>query len=424
MSLVKNKLTGNWEADFRSNAVGRLHLSLRTKRKSDAMDRHAALAALVREHPAALIEDLRAGRITVEAVASAYSENKPFATLSASTQWPTLGEARELLADYMNGRDDLAQGTRDERDRILSHASEWFGAAKRVDAITPDDVTTWKAHLAANGASGRKIKGWSVAQYLIHFGALYTWLIRREQRAALREQRPPRLLHNPVESEIIPERPETTARALSKEEAQRLIESTPDRYRYFVGLGLFAGLRLGETRMLRPAPHDIDLENGIIMVQPREGWRPKSRKRRDVPIGPELLAIVKHHAERYASERWMMPALDDRRTTRHARAAGGPVARDTLGMNFEIIVRRAGLPYGKSEEMGVTYHTLRHTFASWLVMDGVDLFTVAKLLGHADTKLVESTYGHLSPDHKRIAVGRLGKGLNITLPDESPEGTE
>src|SRR6185312_1275564 len=124
MSLVKNPSTGNWEADFRSKAVGRLHVSLRTKRKSDAMDRHAALAALVREHPTALIEDLRSGRITVEAIARVYSENKPFATLSASTQWPTLGEAREQLAEYMRGRDDLAQGTREERERAQDQRME------------------------------------------------------------------------------------------------------------------------------------------------------------------------------------------------------------------------------------------------------------------------------------------------------------
>jgi hypothetical protein len=72
----------------------------------------------------------------------------------------------------------------------------------------------------------------------------------------------------------------------------------------------------------------------------------------------------------------------------------------------------------------VTFHTLRHTFASWLVMAGADLFTIARLMGHANTKQVEDTYGHLSPGHKLATVEMLTtKWLNRpTAP--TPEGIE
>jgi integrase len=46
-------------------------------------------------------------------------------------------------------------------------------------------------------------------------------------------------------------------------------------------------------------------------------------------------------------------------------------------------------------------------------MKGVDLYTVAKLLGHSGIKQVEQTYAHLAPDHKRNAVAKLGEALPL-----------
>ena len=51
-------------------------------------------------------------------------------------------------------------------------------------------------------------------------------------------------------------------------------------------------------------------------------------------------------------------------------------------------------------------HTLRHTFASHLVMDGSDLYAVSKLLGHSSVAVTQM-YAHLAPDYLRISVDRL-----------------
>jgi integrase len=56
----------------------------------------------------------------------------------------------------------------------------------------------------------------------------------------------------------------------------------------------------------------------------------------------------------------------------------------------------------------VVFHTLRHTFASWLVMRGVPLYDVAKLMGH-NTIVMTQRYAHLAPDRLRAsAVGLSG----------------
>ena len=74
---------------------------------------------------------------------------------------------------------------------------------------------------------------------------------------------------------------------------------------------------------------------------------------------------------------------------------------------FESAVKEAGIN-------DCVFHTLRHTFASDLVMKGIDLKTVADLLGHATTAMTER-YSHLSKEHRQMAVELLPKGLFYTV---------
>ena len=74
--------------------------------------------------------------------------------------------------------------------------------------------------------------------------------------------------------------------------------------------------------------------------------------------------------------------------------------------------KRAGLT-------GVTFRTLRHTFASWLVMNGTPLFEVSKLLRHASIQMTER-YAHLAPDHLQNAIANLGFSSQFHL-TENPQ---
>jgi site-specific recombinase XerD len=62
-----------------------------------------------------------------------------------------------------------------------------------------------------------------------------------------------------------------------------------------------------------------------------------------------------------------------------------------------------------TRELGIknaNIHTFRHTFASYMIMNGVDIVTVKKLLGHSDITTT-MRYAHLMPNHKMWAVNKL-----------------
>jgi len=71
----------------------------------------------------------------------------------------------------------------------------------------------------------------------------------------------------------------------------------------------------------------------------------------------------------------------------------------SLSIRFKRACKKAGIE-------NACLHTLRHTFASHLVMSGVDIMTLSKLLGHSSITMTEK-YAHLAQDHLRGAVEKL-----------------
>jgi integrase len=67
-------------------------------------------------------------------------------------------------------------------------------------------------------------------------------------------------------------------------------------------------------------------------------------------------------------------------------------------------------------EPAVGFHQLRHTYASLAIMNGAELFVVAKALGHGDTRMVEKHYGHLAPSYVANSMRKHAPRFNVRAP--------
>ena len=139
-------------------------------------------------------------------------------------------------------------------------------------------------------------------------------------------------------------------------------------------LALNTGLRRGEITQLTWA--DIDLKKKLLTV--RAGYA-KSGKARHVPLNSEALLVLKQ---------WKQQQPD--------------------GVLFHLtsVTKSWAKLTEKANIKDFRFHDLRHTFASKLVMAGVDLNTTRELLGHGDIKMT-LRYAHLAPEHKAAAVQLL-----------------
>lgn len=382
-----------YEHDFRAVGRPRWHVRYGTNRKDAAERLHDVARQLWRSREEAVIAAVREGRVTIEQLAELRSRGQAFGTVLevAGHPWPTLQEAVDTYVAWLEANPNKAAGTVRAAKTTLRKAVAKFGAGVRLDEITAKQVTEWQQQLAATHATNY------VTATVWKLGTLYRWHISREAIAAREGRRAPRPLWVPFNPDEISHAKTRRERFLSESEAARLLEAAPVQFRLPIACGLFAGLRVEEMLRLRTA-FDVDLERGILRVQPQPGWKPKTgRSVRVVPISPALRAHLEPHLRSVSTAEWVTPAWKD---------TSLPFNRHTFETHFRRVVEGAGLVAGRKDRAGVTFHTLRHTFASWLLMRGVDMYTVAQLLGDT-VKMVEDTYGHLSQDHTAEAVGRL-----------------
>lgn len=178
-------------------------------------------------------------------------------------------------------------------------------------------------------------------------------------------------------------------RYLTEDEIQRLLASCDSRIYPIVLTALLTGMRKEEILSLKW--DNIDLKNGYIHVE-----KTKNGERRDIPINATLLKTLR---EIYINRR-----ID----TQYV------FVNPETGTRYYDIKRafRTALKKAKIEDFH--FHDLRHTFASHLVMKGVDLTTVKELLGHKEIRMT-LRYSHLAPEHKNRAIACLDGLFSTTV---------
>jgi len=155
-----------------------------------------------------------------------------------------------------------------------------------------------------------------------------------------------------------------------------------DHLKPMVVLALHTGARKGELYDLMW--HAVDLERRVMTVV---GYYAKNGKTRHIPLNREAHEVL---------SAWKAQSED----------VSGRVFPSTEGRRMNHTRRSWKSVLEAAEISDFRWHDMRHTFASWLVMAGVELNTVRELLGHADYTMT-LRYAHLAPELKAEAVAKL-----------------
>jgi integrase len=163
------------------------------------------------------------------------------------------------------------------------------------------------------------------------------------------------------------------------------------RWKLIVVFAALSGMRQGEILSLKWS--QIDLTNRMVRIESRKDFRTKSGKRRTIPLGSGAVCLLR--------------GLEQGGPDRFVFTLGGSQLRGVwVGTKLRRYVRSLGI------NRKLNFHSLRHSFASWLAMDGVSIYQISKLLGHSDVSVTQEFYAHLQPESLRDAVDRLKLNLN------------
>lgn len=203
---------------------------------------------------------------------------------------------------------------------------------------------------------------------------------------------------NPVRDVRFLRQSEPRERMLTEEEEKRLLEASTEHLKPVIMIALRTGMRKGEIADLKW--EQIDMRHREIEVT-----KTKSGKKRIIPICEDLYEVfLSMWGENSGSEfvfQYEDPKTGERKRLKYFRRA------------FESACRRAGIKK-------LTFHDLRHTFASRLVRAGVDLITVKDLLGHHSVRTTER-YTHSGQEQKRKAVRLLSNQTSGIRSEEMVE---
>jgi integrase len=275
--------------------------------------------------------------------------------------------------------ENKTRGGVDDRNRYKNHLAPVFDK-KRMDRISTFDLERLKSDLLKSGRAPATVR-----QILVLFRQIWNkgniWGLWKGE--------------NPIKGVKLPVPQNARERFLSHQEANTLLKALAEVSQTVADMALTSlqtGMRAGEIFNLRG--HDLDFENDLISITD-----PKNKTVRKA----YMTKAIKEMLLRRTPESPADLVFKD-------RLHGGRI--NIMSQTFRKTVELLGFNKGVTDpRQKITFHTLRHTFGSWLAIQGTPILTISQLIGHK-TLAMTQRYSHLSPDHKKEAALNLERVFN------------
>ena len=186
--------------------------------------------------------------------------------------------------------------------------------------------------------------------------------------------------------------PESSPVFFTKEDFQKLLNVIKQSWlKEAVVFTVLTGLRRGELINLRW--QDVDLSRRVFTVQSNPTFKTKQGKKRTLPLNETAFHLLSSKHSQSIGEYVF--------THR-----GKQITESWLSHLFKRAVREVSL------NDKLHWHSLRSSFASWLVIDGVSIYAVSKLLGHSSVAITQKHYAHLATENLHADVNKIKVGMN------------
>ena len=316
---------------------------------------------------------------------------------------------RDLYDRYMQAqKHSVRESTYDKAKRIFEYDIIPRLGDIRLDKLTPAGLQVWKDEIASKDLALATKKGrYTQLNALLSFGVKQGYLLSNplQQVGPFREvyfERPQDKLHFYTSDEYL----RFSAEAYKVAEQSNTIFDWG--FYVFFSIAFYTGARKGEINALKWTDIDgsiMHIRRNIVQKL-KGGYRqtpPKNKSSyRDLQMPKPLISILDEHKRRQQT---------DSRFSEEWRVCGGQVClRDTtIEKRNTQYANAAGLPH-------IRIHDFRHTHASLLVNEEINIQEIARRLGHSKVEQTWNTYSHLYPREEERAVAILD---GIVLPESS-----
>ena len=264
-----------------------------------------------------------------------------------------------------------------ERKFYTSYLKEPLGN-KPLDSITPMELEDLKIKLIKKGLAPATIR-----LILGNVRRVYNKMEEWDLYAGAK----------PMARIKLPKVDNARDRFLSADEAKTLLAAVKKRSQLWHDVSLISlntGMRLSEIVALRQ--QDVDLNNKVLHLDGKTG-------RRSIPMNDVIFATIQEVLEKRKDSELLFPSTK-----------GTVLPSSSAKNSFARAVKDAGLnPPNVDRRHKVVFHSLRHTYCSWLAMEGVPLYVIGEMVGHSSPDMTKR-YSHLCPD-KRSQTADLVQGI-------------